>query len=136
MEIKSPAVQSITRTFSVLFSASFFSHEAFPENQPQYASRHLAENDVNQLTIGFILSTMPQALVIRPLRAQVHWMISNLRARLLEVDVTALEPTRWKWTISDKSLEVVHGYAASRETAQIDGDDALFKLLSFCHSAP
>jgi hypothetical protein len=26
--------------------------------------------------------------------------------------------------------ELVHGYATSRESAQIDGDDALFKLLS------
>jgi hypothetical protein len=81
---------------------------------------------VKQLTIGFILSTMPLALVIQLLRAQVQWMISNFRVRLLEVDVTALEPTRWKWTISEKSSEVVHGYVASRETAQFDGDDAPF----------
>jgi hypothetical protein len=63
-------------------------------------------------------------------------MAKKPRIRLLEVEVTALEPTRWKWAISEKSLEVLHGYAASRETAQADGDSALFKLLSFSHSAP
>jgi hypothetical protein len=50
--------------------------------------------------------------------------------RLLEVSVTPLEPTLWKWHISESDVEVAHGYAASRETAQIDGDTALFAMLS------
>jgi hypothetical protein len=50
--------------------------------------------------------------------------------RLLQVDVTPLEPTLWKWHISEANLEVAHGYATSRETAQIHGDNALFAMLS------
>jgi hypothetical protein len=50
--------------------------------------------------------------------------------RLLEVTVTAQEPTLWKWHIAEHDLEVVHGYETSRESAQIEGDTALFKLLS------
>jgi hypothetical protein len=52
------------------------------------------------------------------------------RVILLEVDVTAQEPTVWRWRDSESDQELVHGYATSRESAQIDGDDALLKLLS------
>ena len=52
------------------------------------------------------------------------------RVRLLEVTVTAEKPTLWKWHISESDLEVMHGYETSRESAQIEGDTALFKLLS------
>jgi hypothetical protein len=57
-------------------------------------------------------------------------MANSPSVRLLDVDVTALEPALWKWVISDKSFEVSHGYATSRETAQIEGNNALFALLS------
>jgi hypothetical protein len=57
-------------------------------------------------------------------------MSKSFQIRLLSVGVTAQQPTLWKWTVSDSEREVVHGYATSRETAQIDGDTALFKLLS------
>jgi hypothetical protein len=50
--------------------------------------------------------------------------------RLLQVDVAAQEPTLWRWRVSESDLEIQHGYASSRESAQIDGDNALFKLLS------
>ena len=50
--------------------------------------------------------------------------------RLLQVDVAAQEPTLWRWRVSESDLEIQHGYASSRESAQIDGDSALFKLLS------
>jgi hypothetical protein len=50
--------------------------------------------------------------------------------RLLEVSVEALEPTRWKWRVSDRSAtEIACGYETSRETAQAKGDSALFALL-------
>lgn len=52
------------------------------------------------------------------------------RARLLDVEVVAQEPGLWKWSVSEWDIEVAHGYATSRETAQIDGDSALFELLS------
>jgi len=51
-------------------------------------------------------------------------------ARFLDVTVTAEEPTLWKWHISEQAVQVMHGYTTSRETAQIDADSALFKLLS------
>jgi hypothetical protein len=57
-------------------------------------------------------------------------MAKKLRVRLLEVDVTTQEPTLWRWRVSESGQEIVHGYATSRESAQIDGDNALSKLLS------
>lgn len=62
--------------------------------------------------------------------AHVDTMATSPSARVLDVDVTALEPMLWRWTISDNSFEVSHGYATSRETAQIEGNNALFALLS------
>jgi hypothetical protein len=57
-------------------------------------------------------------------------MANKLSVRLLDVDVTALQPTLWKWTVYENSFEVSHGYATSRETAQTEGNNALFALLS------
>jgi len=56
-------------------------------------------------------------------------MAQPFRARLLEVTVTAQHPALWKRTISEHGLEV-HGFETSRETAQIQGDSALFMLHS------
>jgi hypothetical protein len=50
--------------------------------------------------------------------------------RLLEVAVVAQGATNWRWHISEADVEVAYGFAASRETAQIDGDSALFAMLS------
>jgi hypothetical protein len=68
--------------------------------------------------------------------AHLTGMANSPSARLLDVDVRALEPTRWRWAISDKSVEVSHGYATSRETAQIEGNNALFALLSMVPPTP
>jgi hypothetical protein len=57
-------------------------------------------------------------------------MARTFRARLLEVTVTAQRPTLWKWDISEHGMEVMTGFETSRETAQIQGDSALFMLLS------
>ncbi len=57
-------------------------------------------------------------------------MVKRSLIRLLEVTVTAQEPTLWKWDVSEGGTEVLHGYETSREAAQIDGDSALFALLS------
>ena len=58
-------------------------------------------------------------------------MAKQTQVRLLEVTVSAQnEPTRWKWHISEGGFELAHGYATSRETAQRDGDSALFAMLS------
>jgi hypothetical protein len=65
-----------------------------------------------------------------PFASHMLAMAKSFRARLLEVTVTAEEPARWKWDISEHGLEVMYGYEESRETAQIEGDTALFKLLS------
>jgi hypothetical protein len=75
-------------------------------------------------------------LVMRHRDAHLATMVNNPSARLLDVDVTAMEPTRWRWAISDKSVEVSHGYATSRETAQIEGNNALFALLSVVPPTP
>jgi hypothetical protein len=51
------------------------------------------------------------------------------RARLLEVKLTALHPGRWEWQVCKGEAMIMSGYEASRETAQIEGDSALFLLL-------
>jgi hypothetical protein len=56
--------------------------------------------------------------------------LKRSRVRLLEVTVTPEKPTLWRWHISERDLEIMHGYETSRETAQIKGDNELFKLLS------
>ena len=62
--------------------------------------------------------------------AHIRGMATRPKIRPLEVSVTAQEPTVWRWQISEHDLEVMHGYETSRESAQIEGDTALFKLLS------
>jgi hypothetical protein len=49
--------------------------------------------------------------------------------RLLEVRVTCIRPDYWEWQVCDSDRALVVGYATSRETAQIDGDNALFMVL-------
>jgi hypothetical protein len=49
--------------------------------------------------------------------------------RLLEVKVTCLKPDYWEWQVCDSDRALVVGYATSRETAQFDGDNALFVAL-------
>jgi hypothetical protein len=50
--------------------------------------------------------------------------------RLLEVAVIPLKPTLWEWRAYEADTPLMAGFATSRETAQIDGDNALFRLLS------
>ena len=50
--------------------------------------------------------------------------------RLLEVMVIPLEPTRWEWRVYEGDTPLMTGFEASRESAQIEGDNALFRLLS------
>jgi hypothetical protein len=57
-------------------------------------------------------------------------MTDQLNVRLLDLDVSALDTKLWKWTISERGLELSHGYARSEEVAQIEGDNALFALVS------
>jgi hypothetical protein len=55
-------------------------------------------------------------------------MTKHPAARLLEVTITAEKPAIWKWCISEGNKEIMHGYEASRETAQFHGDNELFNL--------
>ena len=57
-------------------------------------------------------------------------MAQKSPVQLLEVTVASLQPTLWKWQVCDRDEEIVYGYEASRETAQIRGDSALFALLA------
>jgi hypothetical protein len=52
------------------------------------------------------------------------------RIRLLEVNLTALKPDRWEWRVCEGETAIEIGFETSRETAQIEGDRALFRLLS------
>jgi len=56
--------------------------------------------------------------------------LKQSREHFLEVTVTALQPTLWKWDLSEHDHGIMHGYETSRETAQITGNTALFKSLS------
>ncbi len=71
-----------------------------------------------------------RALEYRCCASHIRLMTQPFRARLLEVTVTAQRPTLWRWEISEHGLEVMFGFETSRETAQIQGDSALFMLLS------
>lgn len=57
-------------------------------------------------------------------------MAKKSHPRLLEVAVTLLGPTRWEWRVYEGDTPLMTGFEASRETAQIQGDGALFRLLS------
>jgi hypothetical protein len=48
---------------------------------------------------------------------------------LLEVKLTAVDPARWEWQVCEHDSPLLSGYAASRATAQVEGDSALFLLL-------
>ena len=65
-----------------------------------------------------------------PGRAHIRIMADQFRTRLLEVAVKPLKPDRWERRVCEGDMLVMVGYASSRETAQIEGDNALFLLLS------
>jgi hypothetical protein len=50
--------------------------------------------------------------------------------RLLDVAVSQSGQGRWKWNVSDGATEIASGFEITREAAQIQGDSALFALLS------
>jgi hypothetical protein len=56
-------------------------------------------------------------------------MAKKYYQRLLEVSVAAIAPTHWEWRVSEGDTMVMSGYETSRETAQIEGNSALFYLL-------
>jgi len=57
-------------------------------------------------------------------------MAERSHPRLLEVEVVPLKPTLWEWRVYEGDTPLMVGFAPSRETAQIEGDSALFRLLS------
>jgi hypothetical protein len=56
-------------------------------------------------------------------------MAKSPLSRLLEVKITALKPERWEWQVCKSDALIMSGYEKSRESAQIEGDSALFLLL-------
>ncbi len=56
-------------------------------------------------------------------------MPNGTRPRMFEVKVIALRPDWWAWQVCEGNALIMSGYAASRETAQVDGYSALFLLL-------
>jgi len=60
-------------------------------------------------------------------------MSENVPIDLLEVTVKSIRPVLWKWQVCDRDAEISYGYETSRETAQIAGNGALFRLLSRGH---
>ena len=57
-------------------------------------------------------------------------MAKKRRPQLLEVTVIPLEPMRWEWRAFEGDTLLMTGFETSRETAQTEGDRALFHLLS------
>jgi hypothetical protein len=47
----------------------------------------------------------------------------------MTVEVFQLKPTLWEWRVFQGDTALKTGTATSRETAQIDGDGALFRML-------
>jgi hypothetical protein len=72
----------------------------------------------------------PSELANAWVASHIDGMAQAFRARLLEVSVTGQKASQWKWDISEHGLEIMYGYEKSRESAQIQGDTALFELLS------
>jgi hypothetical protein len=56
-------------------------------------------------------------------------MAKFLGRRLLEVKLIALCPEEWEWQVCEGDMLVMSGHETSRETAQIEGNSALFYLL-------
>jgi hypothetical protein len=50
--------------------------------------------------------------------------------RLLDVSVPVVDPMRWKWCVLHGTGELAAGFESTRETAQRQGDAALFQLLT------
>jgi hypothetical protein len=46
------------------------------------------------------------------------------------VRVIPLKPDQWEWQVCEDDTPLVMGYETTRETAQIKGDSALYRLLS------
>ena len=64
-----------------------------------------------------------------PPGAHISGMAKNSYQRMLEVSVAAIAPTQWEWRVSEGDGMVMSGYQTSRESAQVEGDSALFYLL-------
>jgi hypothetical protein len=89
---------------------------------------------VNATSVGFIDPVVGQfecgrGLENWPVGAHIQCMAKPDVPRLLEVKVTSIRPDYWEWQVCDSEKPLVVGYATSRETAQIDGDSALFLTL-------
>ena len=56
-------------------------------------------------------------------------MANFLGTHLLEVKLIALHPEKWEWQVCEGDTMVMSGHETSRETAQIEGNGALFYLL-------
>ncbi|MFK4507218.1 hypothetical protein [Bradyrhizobium daqingense] len=56
-------------------------------------------------------------------------MAKFVAMRMLEVRLIALLPQKWEWQVWKDDLMLMSGYETSRETAQIEGNSALFHLL-------
>ncbi len=48
---------------------------------------------------------------------------------MLEVRLIAVLPQKWEWQVWKDDAVLMSGHEASRETAQIEGNGALFYLL-------
>jgi hypothetical protein len=73
----------------------------------------------------------PDGLKNEQVEAHIRRMAKKSNPRLLlEVTVIPLEPTRWEWRVYEGDTPLMVGFETSRETAQIEGDGALFRLLS------
>jgi hypothetical protein len=49
--------------------------------------------------------------------------------RMLQVTLIARLPQKWEWQVKEGDVLLMSGYETSRETAQIEGNSALFYLL-------
>jgi hypothetical protein len=63
-------------------------------------------------------------------------MAKKSYARMLEVTVTPLEPTRWEWRVYEGDTPLMTGFATSRETAQIEGRSVPFALHRLTNEPP
>jgi hypothetical protein len=69
-------------------------------------------------------------LGVTPQRSDWLDNMTKIAIELLDVTVKSIRPVLWKWQVCGRDAEVSYGYETSRETAQIAGNGALFRLLS------
>jgi hypothetical protein len=62
--------------------------------------------------------------------AHIYGMPKLQRIRLLEVRIVPIKPNDWEWQVCEGETAIASGHETTRETAQLEGNSALFSFLA------